>query len=186
MSATGSQRSGISFQIYRILFHQKSSYRLEGNTEIDILSVAQTALYSSAMIAFCRDTGSNILICCCIFWHLSSISLRDKDVILLTSAGSNSGKPLAIFKTLHGVNAKHCSTQLGMKLAKFRFAQSYRATFDDASDDSANRIAVGLNLGDEIFHLLRLLLVRTAHRIILYGVKVIQMIIFLQRNTAHL
>ena len=186
MTAAGSQRGGISFQIYRILLHQQSSNRLKGNTEIDILTIAQTALYSSAMIALCCNTGSNILIHSSISWRFCSISLRDKDIILLTSAGSNSGKSLTIFKTLHGVNAKHGSTQLGMKLAKFRLAQSYRATLDDASDDSANRIAVGLNLGDEIFHLLRLPLVRTAHRIIFYGVKVIQMIIFLQRDAAYL
>ena len=186
MTAAGSQRGGISFQIYRILLHQQSSNRLKGNTEIDVLTIAQTALYSSAMIALCCNTGSNILIHSSISWRLCSISLRDKDIILLTSAGSNSGKSLTIFKTLHGVNAKHGSTQLGMKLVKLRLAQSYRAPLDDASDDSANRIAVGLNLGDEIFHLLRLPLVRTAHRIIFYGVKVIQMIIFLQRDAAHL
>ena len=46
-----------------------------------------------------------------------------------------------------------------MKLVKLRLAQSYRAPLDDASDDSANRIAVGLNLGDEIFHLLRFRLI---------------------------
>ena len=186
MTAAGSQRGGISFQIYRILLHQKSSHRLEGNTEIDVLTIAQTALYSSAMIALCCNTGSNILIHGSIFRRLCSISLRDKDIILLTSAGSNSGKSLAIFKALYGINAKHGSTQLGMKLVKLRLAQSYRATLDDASDDSTNRIAVSLNLGDEIFHFLRLPLVRTAHRIIFYGVKVIQMIIFLQRDAAHL
>lgn len=94
----GSQRGGISFQIYRILLHQQSSNRLKCDTEIDVLTIAQTALYSSAMITLCCNTGSNILIHGSIFWHLSSISLRDKYIILLTSAGSNSGKSLAIFK----------------------------------------------------------------------------------------
>ena len=138
------------------------------------------------MIALSCNTGSNILIHGSIFWRLSSISLRDKDIILLTSAGNNSGKSLAIFKTLHGIDSEHGSTQLCMKLVKLWLAQSYRATLDDAGDDSANRIAVSLYLGNEIFHLLRLPLVRTAHRIIFYGVEVIQMIIFLQRDTAHL
>ena len=133
MTAAGSQRGGISFQIYRILLHQQSSHRLKCNTEIDVLAVAQTALYSSAMIALCCNTGSNILINGSIFWHLSSLSLRDKDIILLTSAGSNSGKSLAIFKTLHGIDSEHGSTQLCMKLVKLWLAQSYRATLDGKS-----------------------------------------------------
>ncbi len=42
-------------------------HRFEGNTEIDVLTIAQTALYSAAAIALCSNTGSNILIHSSIF-----------------------------------------------------------------------------------------------------------------------
>ena len=66
-----------------------------------------------------------------------------------------------------------------MEFIEFRFSQSYWTSLDDTSDDAANGVAIRFNLGNKVFHLLRLGLVGAAYRIIFDGVEIILMVIFL-------
>ena len=52
-----------------------------------------------------------------------------------------------------------------MKLAKLRFAQASGTTLDDAGDDAADGIALGLDLRDELLHLSGFFGIGTTHSI---------------------
>ena len=50
MAATGFQGRIYAVDVHRMLFHQYGRYGLEGNAEIDILSVADATLDTSRMV----------------------------------------------------------------------------------------------------------------------------------------
>lgn len=49
--ATYGHCNGMPLFVYSLLFHKQSRDRLEGHTEVDVFSVADTALYAAAVIA---------------------------------------------------------------------------------------------------------------------------------------
>lgn len=80
-----------SVQCYGFLFHQDGSDRLESYPEIDVLPVADSALYASAVVGT-RSDGS---------------VLGDEDIILFTSPLAYSGKPSSVFESFYGIDAQH-------------------------------------------------------------------------------
>ena len=107
-------------------------------------------------------------------------------VVLLGATLGDSRKAVAIFEALHRIDAQHGSTQLGVQLAKLWFAQSYGTTLDDTGNDATNGVALCLDLLDELYHLLSLLWIRTAHGIGLRQREVVAVIVVVQRDRAHL
>ena len=49
--ATYGHCDGMPLFVYSLLFHKQSRDRLKGHTEVDVFSVADTALYAAAVIA---------------------------------------------------------------------------------------------------------------------------------------
>ena len=73
-----------------------------------------------------------------------------------------------------------------MQLAKLRLAKACRTVSDDAGDDAANGVALGLHLSDELFHELRLFGVGASHGICLGEREVVLVVVGVEGNVAHL
>lgn len=171
MTTTCLQKGRVAFEINGMLLCQDGSHRLESYSEVDVLSVADATLNATTVIGQRCD--------------VLAIG-RYKHIVLFASPGGDSLEAFTILETLDGVDAQHRCTQLGVQLVELRLAQSPWTALDDASDDTANGVAFSLDGCDEIFHLLRLLLVWTAHDVVLYRVEVILVVISVEGDVAYL
>ena len=81
--------------INRLLLAKERCNRLEGDAEIDILTVGYTALDAAAVVCPCHD---------------ATLSVWLEDVVLLTASAACTGKSEPIFKALHGIDAQHGSS----------------------------------------------------------------------------
>ena len=160
----------ISIDIDRLLFHQEGSYGLEGYTEVDVLSVADTALDTSRVVGTCIDATLVVI----------------EHIVLLASAQSHVVEPFAISKSLHGIDAEHRMAKCCMKFTEGRLSQSHRASLDDTRDDTANGIALSLHLLDESGHFFGFRWVRATHIIGLDQVEIVFLIVFFQFDLAYL
>lgn len=86
-----------------------------------------------------------------------------EEVVLLAAALADAGKALAVLKTFDGVDGKHGSAELGVKLAEDGLAEACRTARDDTGNDAADGVALAFHLKDEFFHLLRNDWIRTTH-----------------------
>ena len=73
-----------------------------------------------------------------------------------------------------------------MQFPEFRFANSYRTSFNDTCYSSSYSVTVGFYLFDEFFHLFRYFSVRAAHRVAFYDSRVIFCIVEVCGYAAHL
>ena len=73
-----------------------------------------------------------------------------------------------------------------MKFAELGFAETGGTAFDHTGDDAADGVTIGLDLCYEVFHLLRLLGIGAAHGVCLGERQVIQVIVALKSDVAHL
>src|SRR5574344_117436 len=107
-------------------------------------------------------------------------------IILLRASLPHTFKTRTIIKALHSIDAQHCQTQLGMQLREGWFAQAYRTAPHHTSDDAADGVTFLLHIQNQLFHLLCLHGVSTAHRIHLYLSKVQILVTTLHGNMTYL
>ena len=160
----------VSFDVYRLLFHQESSYRLERYTEVDVLSVADTSLDTARVIGACV---------------YASVVMVEHIVLLATTQG-HVVEALAIGKAFYGVDAEHGMTQGCMELSESRLSQAYGASLDDTADDATDGIAFGLYLLDEGSHFFGLYGVGATHIVGLNQIEVVFLVVLFQLYVAYL
>lgn len=73
-----------------------------------------------------------------------------------------------------------------MKFSKLGLAETGGAAFDHTGDDAADGVAIGLDLCDEVLHLLCLHGIGAAHGVCLRERQVIQVIVAFKSDGAHL
>ena len=166
MTALCLEQQTITIFIHRLLFPQKGRYRFEGHTEKDILSVGYATLYASRIICPRMD----------------SFLVRIIDVIHLRASSAHSVKTHSIIKAFGRVDGKHGLCQFGMKLAKNRFTQPYRATGDDTRDHASDGITLLFHLLYQCHHPFRDLRIRATHQALFRQGEIQLVIILLQLN----
>ena len=73
-----------------------------------------------------------------------------------------------------------------MKLSKFWLSYTNGTAFDDTGDNTSDGIALCFYLGDQLFHLLGFLLIRTAYGIGLCQRQIISFVVAIQGNRTNL
>ena len=149
MASAGLEQGGLAFHGDGFLFHEHRGHRFEGYPEIDVLSVADAALDTSAPVG----AGGDAL------WR------GDEDVVLFASPLCHSGKALPVFEAFHGVDGEHGASQGRVEFAERRFAQSDGAMLDDSRDNAADGVALSFYFSDEAFHFFRFGRVGTTHHV---------------------
>ena len=89
MSALSLESRHVAFAVYSLLVFQECGYGFECYSEYDVLSVAYSSLYTSAMVGFCGDFP--------IFYS--------ERVVLLATSHRDTCKSVTILKSLCGINA---------------------------------------------------------------------------------
>ena len=90
MAAPGLEGGGLPVEVDRLLLAQQGGHGFEGYTEVDVLPVAQSALNAAAVVGAGDD---------------AAVAVGHKHVVLFTAACADSGKALAILKTLDVIDA---------------------------------------------------------------------------------
>ncbi len=93
MTSASSQSGRLSVDVDCILRLQQSGNGFESHTEIDVLTIGNSALNAATVILNGRNTTI----------------YRTKDVVLLRASLGDAGKALTILKALDSINAKHGS-----------------------------------------------------------------------------
>ena len=143
---------------------------LESDSEVDIFAVRDAALYAARVVGECS----------------CATLLRDNRVVGLRAAHGCGGKACAVLKSLGGVDAEHGFTQIGMELVEYRFAPAGRYAPDDAGDDAANAVALGLYGLDDLFHGAGRRRVRATHGVVVDVRKVVLAVVAGEGDCAYL
>lgn len=123
--SAGSEDSRSSVVLSGFLWLGDSSRGFEADPEVDILSVGDTALDTSAPV--CRGDEDTV------------VSL-DEHVVVPAARDLGSTEAGADLKRFSGGYRQHRVCQFGLKLVKTGFSEARRDIPDDAGDGSADRI----------------------------------------------
>lgn len=171
MTATGGECGGLSVLCNGLLRLKECGYGFECHSEIDVLSVGNAALYASAIVGEGGDTA---------------VPIGNENVILLASELGSTIESHAILEAFHGIDAEHGIAQSGMQFVKRGLAPTYGAALYYAGNHSANGVALGLYLHNQLFHSAGGLFIGATHIAVLNAFKVVVFICALQRNWAYL
>ena len=150
VTSTGCDVGVMSGRVDSRLFHEYRGHGLECHAEIDVLSVADAALYASRVVGARVDAPVVVI----------------EEVILLRAGQVHASEAFAIFEALCCIDAEHGGPQCGVEFAEGGLAQSDRAAADDTRDDAAYGVATAFHGGYQRLHLPRLFRVGAAHRVL--------------------
>lgn len=132
MSSLDLQDGLIAIFVNGGLLAQLSGHRLEEHTEIYVLPVGYSSLYTPRVI------GESVYL----------TAAHTKDIILLRASLPYSSETLSVFEALDCIDAEHSGSEVGMKFGKSWFAETSRAPLDDTCDDSTYGVAFSFDLED--------------------------------------
>lgn len=156
MTATSVEYGGIAVLIDGLNLLEQSSYRLEGATEVDWLTVGNSSLNAAAVVALGLQ-GRGGISCGFICWN--------ERVDHLTATLATIGESEAVLETFASVDAEHGAAKCCIEATEDWFAEANRYVLDDAGDHATDGVSISLDLLDEFFHLSGFLCVRTAYRV---------------------
>lgn len=177
VAATWVDGDSTTVDIHCLLRTKEGSHGFESDAEGDGLTIGDATLDATRVVG--EEMGSGGL------WGGGS-GLWGEEIVLLTATLCDTRKTFAIFKTFHGIDRQHGSSELGMQFAKSRFTQTNRAPRDDGSNNTPYGVTLTLHLHDEFFHALCYGRVRTTHIIGLDEAEVKLRPIGVTSDVAHL
>ena len=121
--SAGGEDSRASVILGGFLWLRYGGWGFEANPKVDVFSVGDTALYTSAPV--------------CVGGKRPVLSL-DESVIVFAAWDFGSAETRADLKCLGGGYRQHGMSQFGLKLVKTGFSETRGHVPDDASDGSAN------------------------------------------------
>ena len=161
---------GLTFHIDGGLFLKNRGDGFEGHPEINVLSVAHTALDTAAVVGGCANLAF----------------LVDKHVIEFTALPGGTGKAFAILKAFHGIDAEHGASERCVQFSKLWFSDTGRTTCHHAGDDAADGVSLAFYLSDEGSHLLRYVRIGTPNGIEFCVPQVVEPVVVVKGNVTYL
>ena len=136
-----------SVAIHRLLLAQQGGHGLEGDAEVDVFAVGDTALYAARVVRACGD---------------ASVVVAER-VVMLRAKIEGGVEAVAVVETFDGVDAEHSGAESRVQLAEDGFAEPDGHARDDARDDAADGVALLLDAADQRLHFGRLVGVGATH-----------------------
>lgn len=111
---------------------------------------------------------------------------RYKRVVVFAAAQAYSGKSVAYLESLGRIDGQHGCPEVGMQFVEHGVTQSCGTALDDTGDDTADGVALSLDLRDAVGHQPGHPGVGTAHRVALDFGKVVASVVAVECECAHL
>ena len=171
VAAAGMHRGGTAGGVDGGLVAQEGGDGLEGYAEVDVLAVADAALYAAAVVGAGVD---------------AAVGAGIEFVVELAATLFGAGKACSILEAFGGVDGEHGGAEVGVELGKDGGAQAGRAAAYEAGDDAAHGVAAAFHVGYEAGHGFGCLGVGAAHGVGFGEREVVAPIVGREGDGAHL